>query len=362
VATQYSYDNQRLTSVRHDVNGGSEYYEVFCYRLTSSGGNNTTPDNGCSTSNPWTPNLQWKAKSSSQTVTSATWSEAVAYTYGTDGTVTQENYLLPAGVTRKTITHQADAQRRPTYDYTGTSGSGYANARFYDRADNLAGVGMAYNFAVNGFSALCNGSADAPGSQLCVALGYDRANRLATMDEHPDGGIDVRTCWSYDDAGNPASVTMGGSVSGATCSGGETATYKYDDFGNVVSASPPWYSGTTPTTLMSYDAMGNMLFKQTPAMQGTGGALAYGYDGLGRQTSLKHVWARSSSEPLNSTVYDTTTSTPPGDGGWAQCGDGGTSLPSAAGRPVVRTDSFGQTWRSLSMRMRQRATEFRLLG
>src|SRR5262249_26337147 len=146
------------------------------------------------------------------------------------------------------VKHAADAHQRPTWDQAGDATGSYVSARFFDRADNLAGIGFGYNTP----PAFCGGPAslsgtglDSPLSHVCSALGYDRANRLIGLDEYAtSAGSATRSCLAYDAQGNVASVRTGCSATGTPgdCSSctAPASTYQYDDFGNVVSATLPW--------------------------------------------------------------------------------------------------------------------------
>ena len=341
LTTLYGYDARRLTSVKHPQGN----YDVSCYRTG-------TPGIGCSGGTP-TDKLQWKAKSA--LADGSTWSEKVVYTYWPDGTVATETYrgactsgcTAASGEIRRVLKHAADAHRRPTWDQVGDASGSYTSARFFDRADNLAGIGFAYNAS----PAFCGGAAgttgslpDTPLSHLCSALGYDRADRLIGLDEYPtSGGAATRSCLAYDAQGNVASVRTGCSATGTPgdCSSctAPASLYQYDDFGNVTAATLPWTdsgSGAAGTTRYSYDGTGHLLNKQTPAMAQTSDYLLYAYDSLGRTLSLTHHYTQPSAgnELLYTFAYDN-----------AATLDASCPQPSSTkGRMLYRNDSFGTTW------------------
>jgi RHS repeat-associated protein len=330
LVTTYTYDNKKLTAVKYPQGN----YDVFCYRTGTS--------SGCS-GGTWTPLLQWKAKSS--TATASTWSEKVVYTHWPDGTVNTETYETSSGEVRRVRKYAADAHRRPTWQQAGDATGSFTSVKFFDRADNNAGVGLAYNAA----PAFCGGpqgssgaALDSPVSTLCAALGYDTANRLIGLDEYPTSSSGAtRTCMTYDAQGNVASVVSGCSASGGpgNCSSctAKVSTYQYDDFGNVVSATLPWTgSGSSGITRDAFDAMGNVLTKQTPSMAAVNDYLQYAYDSLGRPLSLTHYYTQPSSgnEVLYAFAYDNGATLS------GTCPQPANTL----GRMLYRTDSFGNTW------------------
>jgi len=328
--TNYGYDGINLTYVQLPAGN----YEVLCYRSGTSG--------ACS-GGTLTSQLQWRAKSSSST--GATWSEKIVYSYWPDGTVNTETYETSTGAVRRVVEHAADAHRRPTWEQVGNATGRFTNVSFFDRANNLAGIGFGYN----GAPAFCGGPSsgsgtglDSPLSALCVSLGYDAANRLIGVDEYPkSSGAATRTCMTYDAQGNVASIVTGCAASGGpgNCSSctEPVSMYQYDDFGNVVSATLPWTgSGSSGTTRYAYDASGNVVTKQTPAMAAVNDYLQYVYDSLGRSLSLTHYYTQPSSgnEVLYALSYDNSASL-----------DNSCPQPvNTLGRMLYRSDSFGRTW------------------
>jgi RHS repeat-associated protein len=339
--TTFAYDNGMLSAV-HFPQGN---YEVSCYRSGTSGP-------GCS-GGTWTKLLQWRAKSA--VADGSTWSEKVVYSYWPDGTIRAESYRgacasgcsTSSGEVRRVVQHAADPHRRPSWEQQGDATGSFASARFFDRSNNLAGIGVAYNSPpafCGGASATSGSGMDKPLSTLCTALSYDAANRLNGLDEYPtSAGSATRTCLGYDAQGNVSSVRVGCSGGGTPgdCSGCSwpPSTYQYDDFGNVISATLPWTdtgSGAAGTTKYSYDAAGHLLVKQTPAMAQTGDYLTYAYDSLGRTVSLTHHYTQPSAgnELLYTFAYDNAATLDP------SCPQPSNTL----GRTLYRNDSFGTTW------------------
>ena len=328
--TNYGYDGTNLTYI--ELPGGN--YEVFCYRSGTS--------SGCS-GGTLTNQLQWRAKSASST--GSTWSEKIVYSYWPDGTVNTETYETSTGEVRHVVKRAADAHRRPTWSQAGDATGSFASVRFFDRADNLAGVGFGYTAP----PAFCGGpmsgsgaGLDSPLSTLCASLGYDRANRLIGLDEYPtSSGGATRTCMAYDAQGNVASVVSGCNATGnpGDCSSctQPVATYQYDDFGNVVAATLPW-TGTSSagTTKYAYDASGHVVTKQTPSMASVNDYLQFAYDSVGRMLSLTHYYTLPSSgnEVLYAFGYDNSATLS------GTCPQPTNTL----GRMQFRTDSFGSTW------------------
>lgn len=335
LTTTFGYDNQKLTSTLYPEGN----YEVFCYRTG-------TPGAACSGGN-WTDKLQWRAKSS--VADGSTWSEKVVYAYWPDGTLASETYrggcssgcATTSGDVRRVLKYAADAHRRPTWKGWGDATGQFAGASYFDKADNLSGMGLPFNEP----PAFCGGATTAglPTSDLCSSLGYDRANRLVSVDEYPSSGNPAtRTCMQYDAQGNVKSVVTG--CASATAVGDcssctkPSSSYQYDDFGNVVAAMLPWLgdSGGVGTSHFEFDAMGNMVKKQTPAMANSGEWLVYAYDILSRPTAVYRYYTLPSSG--NEKLY-----------GFAYDHDGtlDSSCPQPAntlGRALARADSFGATW------------------
>jgi RHS repeat-associated protein len=332
LSTNFTYDNGKLTAIRYPQGN----HEVFCYRTGTTGA-------ACSGGN-WTPLLQWKAKAGM--ADGSDYSERVTYAYWPNGTIQTETYLSSSGGVRRVRQYAVDAHKRPTFEQWGdVTGSQYTATRGFDGADNLSRIGLPYNNP----PAWCL-SSGLP-STACSQLTYDRANRLAIVDEYPTPSSGIRTCIDHDAQGNVAKVSpgcqtsqacagLGGGLSSCTLA---ASLYQYDDFGNLIQATLPWMdngAGGAGKVQYGYDAQGNLLTKQTPAMGPNREWLAYTYDMLGRVLSATHYWtlpAPGGSESLYQFAYDSsqtisTTCTAP-------------ALPAnTAGRLLLRTDSFGQTW------------------
>jgi RHS repeat-associated protein len=318
LTTRYTYDDGKVTSVQHPEGD----FEVFCYRDGVS---------GC-TGN-WTDRLQWKAKSSS--ASGSPWSEKVKFTYWPDGTVNVESYLDASGNVRRTVHHAANVLRQPTYSKVGDGTfNAFRDLRQFNAAGDVTAIGFAYNDPPD----FC-GLPGATPSPLCTATNVDRLGRLASLDQFPAGASPgYRTNISYDAQGNVQHIQPGCSTTGGSCST-PSATYAYDDFGNVTSITAPWLddgSGASGVTRFSYDALGNVVTKQTAAMAAHGDTLVYAYDALSRVLSLTHQYAipGQGSETLYSMAYDGG-STPP---------SGCPAVTNLKGRLSSRVDSFGTTW------------------
>ncbi len=331
--TQYLFENNKLTLIGHPGLGSGGGYEVFCYHTGST--------SSCNTSNPWSEQLQWKAKSPNSNGSS--WTEQVTYSYFPDGTPETETYLTSAAglATRKVVNHGADPQRRPTMEKVGTYSNphGYTSVRLFDGADNLIGVSLPFDSA----PALCNGIAanHLPSSPLCQAFEYDTANRLIGVDQNT-GAATIHSAFTRDAQDNIAAVLIGADGGGELDSVG---SYQYDDFGHVVAATLSWQAtdgGADPgITYFEHDAFGNTVKKQEPGMYDTGTGtpewVQYTFDGVNRQTDeLRTYNSGSSTESVIHLNYDsqlTVTGCPSGSGPFY-----------TAGRVQVISDSFGQTW------------------
>lgn len=209
---RFAYESDKLVRVMYPEGNG----EVFCYR---TGGNDD-----CTTGS-FTPLLQWRAKKACTGTTSFSctggWSERVNYSYAADGTVSREEYRSCAvgssctsgtgGTLRRVLKFSNDAHRRSTWRGVGDATGEYKSVSFFDRADNLAGVGHAFNDA----PAFCGGPnaslPDEPTSKLCSWLRYDRAERLQGVEEFPSSSVTegIKTCFAHDAHGNISKVVSG---------------------------------------------------------------------------------------------------------------------------------------------------------
>lgn len=330
--TKYTYEHDRLQRIEYPEGN----LEVFSY---VSNWNST-------------PQLQWKAKVSG--TWGNEWSEKVEYAYWPDGTVRSESFWSqpPYGSPelRRVKSYAADAHRRPTLEKVGDGAGAFATVRGFDRANNVAGVGLPFNQP----PAWCGGVTggvpyDTAASRLCAWLGYDRANRLESLVEHPEpsnASKDATTCFAHDGHGNVTRVIAGCQTSDSCATvladpqhacQALAATYEFDDFGNLTRASLPSMgeaSGSPGTILYLYDPMGNMVKKRSPQMQADGDAVEYSYDFLGRMTAANHRLANNSLEILYRFAYDTSEAPAP------YC-----AVPTNTnGRLLRRVDSFGSTW------------------
>lgn len=267
-AATYTYENGKLVSAKNP--DGS--FDVYCYRVGAAA--------GCSSSYPWSDQLQWRAKASSADGT--TWSDRVQYEYWPDGTVSKETYevthsgLAGGGTaTTKVLQFAADAHRRPTlFKFGNNPSTQYSTWAKYDGNDNRVGLGPAYNappaFCDNGSGGL---------STNCNGMEYDRLDRVQSLMEHPTTSSQVRTCFKYDTRGNVIRVSSCQAAAGTTCEANFTtgclamaSEYLFDDFGNLVEATLPntGSTGSAMVTRFAYDARGNLTHKQTPEQARTG--------------------------------------------------------------------------------------------
>ncbi|MBF5043014.1 MULTISPECIES: RHS repeat-associated core domain-containing protein [Myxococcaceae] len=344
-ATTNTYENGHLTSVQYPAGN----FAVYCYRAGTT--------SSCTGGTP-TDKLQWKAKAGA--ADGSGWAERVVYSYWPDGTVKQESYQVSnAGTaeTRRVVRYAADAHRRPTWQGAGDADlpAALAATKSYDGADNLTGVGLAFNAP----PALCNvdpatgmpkGNVDpATGmpkakEERCSALAYDRANRLESVTEYPNAGTSQRTLFTYDAQGNVSGVKVGcaESDSYADCTQ-PAATYLHDDFGRIIQVSLPDASG--PVRYV-YDARGNMVEKQTAAMAAMPPTkpeaeyLAYSYDSLGRLKRAERRAVGSTAAPtlLYAFGHDSEGTVP------ANCAALDVATARTQGRVRYQSDSFGTTW------------------
>jgi len=203
--------------------------------------------------------------------------QQVEGTYGgAEETETVTNYTVDAAdrLTGEVI----DPTPTPTTNQP-TSESGYTNRS----------VSFAYN-ADNRVTAQTVGSAAEGGTQV-TDYGYDPAGDL-TSQTVQDGSTAQETTWTYNESGQPLSMTTPeGNVSGATAAD-YTTTYAYDQAGNLASetgapVATQAYSAQTPATTQpattyGYDTFGDQSQVEDP----DGNVTDYGYDGDGRVASV----------------------------------------------------------------------------
>ncbi|WP_144429549.1 RHS repeat protein [Myxococcus hansupus] len=313
VVTRFGHDAGRLSWVQHPEGN----YEVFCYRTG-------TPSGACSGGTS-TELLQWKARAAD--MAGASWSEKVTFTYWPDGSLKEERFLEAPGVARRVRSFAADAHLRPTHERWGVGPGSYTRARSFDGADNLTGVGHAFNAPPAWCAVAPNGH---PASPACAALTYDRANRLERMDEFPSEGQGQRTLLRYDTHGNIQSLKAG-------CLGGDTfetctqpaSAFTYDDFGNLVGATASHLKGPVR---YAFDAFGNKAVELGPLAERP---LLYTYDHLSRLVMTQAQYVGLDSPFTHYQLgYDNEGTPPPG------CETQLNSL----GRLRYSEDSFGRTW------------------
>jgi RHS repeat-associated protein len=321
--TTLGYEGDKVRFIRHSAGN----YEVFCYRTG-------TPGEDC-VGGTLTDTLRWKARAGTEE--GSDWTEKGVYAWWPGGTLKEERYLSRQGErveTRRVLRYAADAHQRPTWQAWGEGAGAFVATRSFDGADNLTGAGHAYNAP----PAWCDVEpvSGRPRSPLCTALGYDRANRLVSLDEFPaPDAAAQRTLLEYDTHGNVRGVKTGCSSvdTFATCTQ-PASWYTFDDFGQVLEAQLPWAEGPVR---YGYNAQGHPVVKETETMRRAGERLTYTYDALSRLVSTRWEYSRpvAGSQGLYRFQYDTS-SEPPGPG----C-----PLPARTlGRLLYREDSFGRTW------------------
>lgn len=317
IVTRFGYDDGHLAWVqRPEAN-----FEVFCYRTG-------TPSGACS-GGTLTENLQWKARAADST--GAVWTEKVAFTYWPDGSLKEERFLEAPGVARRVRSFAADAHLRPTHEKWGVGPGSYTSARSFDGADNLTGVGHAFNAP----PAWCGvGPNGVPSAAVCSSLSYDRANRLEQVDEFPSEGQGQRLLLRYDAHGNVSSLKAGclSSNTFEACTQ-PSATFTYDDFGNLVEVAPPQMNGAMR---YAYDALGNKTVEVSPYMGSTFKIpLLFTYDHLSRLVQVQALYADADFVFTHYKLAYDNEGTPP---------SGCATQLKSMGRLRYREDSFGRTW------------------
>jgi RHS repeat-associated protein len=269
----YYYANDKLTEIQFP----EANKQVFCYEEGT-----TPPDCNGGT---WSEKLQWQGKCD---VSLSDCPESISYEYWPDFTLKYKRYYSGTEL-RAQEAYSSDAHKRLTWVQVGDSG--YVSKRAFDGSDNLKAI-----------SPLSNAAPDfcATNSTLCSWLTYDRADRLAQFDTHPDPDSSAtanssRTCFDYDRNGNVRRVAAGCDGTGGSCpinhsdAGVASCTdawvdYEWDDFGNVVTVVSPWGgadAGTRGTNRYSYNALGKVWQMQTEEMR-QGLMLENTYDPMGR--------------------------------------------------------------------------------
>lgn len=301
----YGYDGDKLTYTRSP----SGVYEVFCYRASSVG--------NCSSSDAPTTSLAWKAVASSSSGSGYT--EAIRYTYGSDGRLQLEEVLYSDGGVARATWHEADPFGNPSFDYA--SGFSHQTSRLFDGVGNLTGLSMPFQRA----APLCGASGPGvPPDARCALLGYDSADRLVSLDEAglaSGGAREPRTQFRYDSHGNISAIKQGcdGGASWGDCTV-KQATYETDDFGNSISYAIPNSFGlqgdggvvntTDPSpSYVEYNAMGLPVRKQTIGMNQYGAdsyerSLVWTYDSMGRRLLFQSVYTDGGVETLSTNVWD----------------------------------------------------------
>jgi RHS repeat-associated protein len=325
---EFGYLDDKLTYVKHRATNS---YEVFCYRTGIS---------SSSCSGALTENLQWKARATGPDGTG--WTERIEYSYWPDGTLKEERHVTMQGSTAETrlvTSYAADAHKRPVRARWGEGTGSFTSVSAYDGADNVTGVGHAFNQP----PAWCGGVTDvvsgSPLSELCSHPSFDRANRMQSMLQSPGGSAPaIRTHFARDAHGNIVGIKVGCPASSTfqTCAQ-PASSFIYDDFGRLVETAPAQAQGAVR---LAYDARGNRVVRETAAMRAINERVEYTYDNLSRLTLVEKVTA-SSRIALFRLGYDASGTPPSG------CGSGLDLSASAArtnGRLRYKEDSFGFTW------------------
>jgi RHS repeat-associated protein len=325
LVTSYHYDGPRITAVQHPAG----HFTVSCYR------EQTLPGQGCR-GGQRTKRLQWVATAAD--AVGVNWSEKVKYTYWPQGALKTEEYLSRyqgGEEVRRRVDHHPDAQGQPTYTRWGVGPGSFTAVASFDRNGNQTGAGLPYNSAPDWCQADSTGQ---PLSQLCAALGYDSADRLTSLVEWTEQGVEQRTLLGYDRQNNVSSVQTG--CAGPTGCTQPVASYTYDDFGRPVRVQLPHAEGPVRYAWNSRD---EPRVKQTEAMRRAGEWLEYRHDLLSRPREATRVspGATPAREPLYRLGYDNEELVPSGCGRW---GDSEPLELNARGRLRWRDDSFGRTW------------------
>ena len=308
---EYTWENEKVTLIKSPE---ADSYQTFCYRDGATA-------SGCAGN--WIGRLTRQAKSDG----TGNWSEAIVYTYRTDGTLSTETRYTSsgdAGVARFTRSFDADAHKRPTHHATGSSGT-FSEKRGFDGADNLQALGRPFN---NPPSYCKSGGAL---SRACAQMFYDRADRIRQLDLYADASSFAvkRVCIDYDMQGNVNRVTSGcgkddscsNGTAPSSCTGQPATNYVTDDFGNVVQVegAGSYNDGTASFGIarFEYDALGNVVKQQTERQRTHPSIpkwIVRTWDRLGRPTQVAEVW-NVTTTPTSFVVsefdYDSGGSSPP---------------------------------------------------
>ncbi len=339
--TTYRYENDQLVSIGYPEGN----FDVFCYRTTG------TSTLGCQ--GPWSRHIQWQAKS--EFSDGRTWSEKKKFQYDASGNVkmvttcgpclSSGSCMTAACTVETTRSFENDGIGRLTFEKQGDASGAFVRRSGFNVLDRLAALGEPFSNA----PAWCGGAGDAR-SKRCKWLDYDRLERLEAVSSYVSetDATPVKTCIDYAPTGEASRVLAGCQTSEAChvqpaqtpnpnlpqqCQNA-AATYQYDSFGNILSATIPGTSGDR-SIRFDYDASGNVVKKDTPVERAA--PIPYWhemtYDQLGRPTELRQ---RSTTTPylFYSFYYD--------DDGDAISGCAPTT--NTKGRLRQRNDSFGRTW------------------
>ena len=235
------------------------------------------------------------------------WSEGVAYTYETDtkNASKASYYSVTSGSSslRRTTSMTHDAQDRLTGTQDGLSSS-VGRQRYY--ADTLR---SAVGFAFNAAPAFCWNTATSSVSTQCTSFEYDDALRLSRVATPLADGTTIETKLLSNSNGDLCDISGGSSTlscdTTVSRTNGLSASYEYDDFGNVLAA---WVPGSISGALKGgtqyrYDALGDVVVRQSSQQQTTLTSTTFTWDNMGRPLTV--VASSASPQTLYSWTYDT---------------------------------------------------------
>ena len=211
---------------------------------------------------------------------------------GSSNVRTSSYTWLPGGLLRTVDGPLAGAADTITYGYTA---DGYVNS-ITDENGHVTTFASHNGRGQPGLITQPNG--------LQISLTYNNRGWVTSMSE-VDGSAQRTTSFAYDAAGNVTRMTLptGGYVdyvwdgnswlTSSTSSLGETATYTYDNMGNVTSRTVSGASGVTFSSQSTYDSLGRLL----SVINADGATTTYGYNKRDELISITDptgaVWGRS---------------------------------------------------------------------
>lgn len=331
-AEYFSYENGRLI----EATSRSGQVTTWCYR-NSSLRPSTPPYNGVRCDGPWTGRLEWAATTSGNAhYATQTYYEAYENTYGPALNLRSRKYFTAYDGLRSTQTFDTDARDNLTFVALG-SASQIATVTRFGEAGQPVALGKPFNRPAT----LC-GSGASP-DQNCDLLGYDNLDRLASAQFPLTATTSNTTTIAYDSNDNPCGFGFDAAPSCdlATFDGKDhdRASYKFDDFGNVVRASLPSSGSFATRTPIKYgfDATGARRLVITPAMAAAGEYVLHLVDQLTRPYLTYH-YSPAGSTWTSFKTYDQPLVTP------ASCGS--FTLQNTRGRVASDEDPSGTTYYS----------------